>query len=242
MPLAINQLTKLNFAEAEAKVYLAVLKSGPSTAQIIARRADLPRSSVYRICEVLQKRGLLTLTKRRGKRYFAVLDPREIEVDLEQKLTLAKNIVPALRQEMEFKAGALDFEYYEGTDNIPKIYKALLKQPGSISAFLSFGHDHAPQRYPSQYFIPQRAKIKKAIRVIASDTPYGRSLAAKDQVELRRTKLIPADKFPVHHNVFICGDIYAIINYAPPVTSYLIYNRSVANAQQDIFNLLWENL
>ena len=50
-------LSRLGFRETRPKVYLATLESGPSSAQELAERSDLPRTTVYSVLDYLARRG-----------------------------------------------------------------------------------------------------------------------------------------------------------------------------------------
>lgn len=52
-----QQLKQLGFSDKEAKVYMASLELGPDTAQEIAKKAGVNRTTTYVIIEKLIKKG-----------------------------------------------------------------------------------------------------------------------------------------------------------------------------------------
>ncbi|MEI6144413.1 MAG: helix-turn-helix domain-containing protein, partial [Candidatus Berkelbacteria bacterium] len=65
-------LKNLGFSENEAKVYLASLEMGVSSAQEIAKKADILRTTGYSVLEQLVVRGVIIKTKKNSvNRYFA---------------------------------------------------------------------------------------------------------------------------------------------------------------------------
>ena len=52
-----EELRKYGLSEKEAKVYLALLKKGPSTVNEIAESADLVRTTTYDILKILREEG-----------------------------------------------------------------------------------------------------------------------------------------------------------------------------------------
>ncbi|MEY4744239.1 MAG: hypothetical protein RL272_184, partial [Candidatus Parcubacteria bacterium] len=65
-----KELQKIGLSENEAKVYLAGLELGPSTAQMMAAKATVSRPTTYIMIESLIKRGLMSSFQKGKKRYF----------------------------------------------------------------------------------------------------------------------------------------------------------------------------
>lgn len=72
------EIRKLGLTEKEARVYLAGLALGPSSAQNISRKTKLTRPTAYEIIKRLEEKGLFVETKEKKKRYFIAQSPESI--------------------------------------------------------------------------------------------------------------------------------------------------------------------
>src|SRR5688572_14200127 len=67
-----KSLAELGLGVHEARVYALLVESSPAGAAQIAKRAGLPRSSVYTTLEILQEKGLVGITHHDGVKQFVV--------------------------------------------------------------------------------------------------------------------------------------------------------------------------
>jgi sugar-specific transcriptional regulator TrmB len=72
------ELRKLGLNAKEAKVYLASLELGPTSAQSIAKATGLTRPTTYEIIKKLENKELFAQTKGNKKRFFAAQSPEKI--------------------------------------------------------------------------------------------------------------------------------------------------------------------
>ena len=90
--MQINQLLqKLGFSQNESKIYLAALESGQASAQDIAAKAGIKRTTGYSVLSYLVNRGVIAKTKIKGKTRFLAEPP-------ERLLTLIKEIETGIKQ------------------------------------------------------------------------------------------------------------------------------------------------
>lgn len=68
----IRHLTKLNFSEQEAMVYLCLLEDSPATGYAISQRTKIPRSHIYEVLESLRRKGCVMVSKSTPPQYAAV--------------------------------------------------------------------------------------------------------------------------------------------------------------------------
>src|SRR5688572_25102021 len=99
-----KELEKIGLSENEAKVYLAGLELGSSTAQMIAAKATVSRPTTYIMIESLIKRGLMSSFQKGKKRMFVSGKPRQLLYILEQQKKAIEN------QTAKFKELLLTFE------------------------------------------------------------------------------------------------------------------------------------
>jgi sugar-specific transcriptional regulator TrmB len=73
-----EELKLLGLNDVDIKVYLSLLKLGAAPASDIAKRAEIPRASVYDILERLEQEGLVSYSVKDFKKYFSPSGPRQL--------------------------------------------------------------------------------------------------------------------------------------------------------------------
>jgi len=98
------ELRKLGLTEKETWVYLAALELGHTSAQIIAKKAQISRPTAYEVIKSLENKELITESKEKGKRYFTAQSPdyllgilRRQKKELEEKEREFLRIIAVLR-------------------------------------------------------------------------------------------------------------------------------------------------
>src|SRR3989344_6106685 len=74
----LPELQNLGLSEKEARVYLAALELGPTTAEKLSAQAKVNRSTTYVQLEALMKAGLMSTYEEGKKTYFAPESPERL--------------------------------------------------------------------------------------------------------------------------------------------------------------------
>ena len=75
-----EDLTNLGLLESEARVYLALLKLGQSSAGKIAKETKLNRNSVYKALHNLLEQGLVSYVIKANTKEYNASNPAQIEI------------------------------------------------------------------------------------------------------------------------------------------------------------------
>src|SRR3989338_5287460 len=94
--MLLTKLNELGLTSDEAKVYLAVLELGGSYVSAIAKKSRTHRVVCYKILDDLAAKGLVSSFMKNKIKYYAVENPRTLVNQQEEKLKLAKNLLPEL--------------------------------------------------------------------------------------------------------------------------------------------------
>ncbi len=91
---------ELGFSEKGSKIYLLLAQAGKSTAQRLAKRAQIPRTTAYSVLNTLLEKGLVAQEQRSGTTFFVVNKPsailRGVEAEaakVKKKETLARELI-----------------------------------------------------------------------------------------------------------------------------------------------------
>lgn len=80
-----SDLFKLGFTENEAKVYPALLDSGPSTITKIISQTHLHKQIIYDNLQRLTVKGLVSYVIQSNRKYFKAVSPEKIKDLLEEQ-------------------------------------------------------------------------------------------------------------------------------------------------------------
>jgi len=87
-----QSLAELGFKNNEITVYVSLTQLGEATAAQIAKKADLPRTTVISILNKLSDNNYLTTHKYRGATYYWVESPKTIASLFENKTAIASQL------------------------------------------------------------------------------------------------------------------------------------------------------
>ena len=260
---------ELGLQDKEPDVYLALLKTpGAQPASIIANRANLNRTTVYKSLIKLAKKGLVTKTQRQGITCFFAEDPdKSLENLMKKKRThldiVNQNlmgILPEIQniQQQELKKPKM--RYYEGYEGIKHIYEDTLVVGETIYAFADFYDDTTSTtdettdaftdshnllkkliNWLDKEYLPRRIDKKIFAYVLTPKNPNTIKYRAKDKKTLKETRFIPKNNFPIETEINIYGKNVAFYsNKADDLFSVIIENPTIANSLKSIFNLCWQ--
>lgn len=131
-----EKLKEFGFSDKETNVYLALVELGSSVVSAIAKKAGVNRSTAYVVLDELMKRGLVSITDRRGARLFNVGSSEKLAEHFEQAAkqyanlaSIAKKMAPELKS-LEKSGKARQprpkVQLFEGKEGIRTVYGEML--------------------------------------------------------------------------------------------------------------------
>src|SRR3989338_6396814 len=108
----------------ESKIYLALLKLGPSLAGKIADETKLNRTHVYDRLRHLLEKGTVSYTIQSGKKYFTAAHPNKLLETMQEKEARLQEIIPSLSK-IE-KNDNVEIEVYRGKEGLKTILQDYL--------------------------------------------------------------------------------------------------------------------
>lgn len=242
-----RELQKLGLSEKEAKVYLASLEIGPSTVQVIARKAGVNRSTTYVMIELLIKKGLMSSFERGKKRFFTAESPDRFmsllfkeEAEIKEKTKSLEEILPELRAIFALAEEKPKVKFFEGHEGLKAIQEDILKTKfDSFEEFIAL--DECYRILPVEKD-SLRQKVIEKVRNLSHRLIYtsakGKFLPSKENGFERR--YIPIEKFPFTTEIDIYGNKVALISCKGKITGVIIENKEISESLRTIFNLAWE--
>lgn len=234
-------LGKFGFSQNESKVYLASLEIGIASAQDIAKKASLKRTTTYSVLEYLVGRGVIGKTRIRGKTRFIVEPPEKllsIVGDLQSELKKALPELDALYNITEKKP---KITFFEGDKAIQSVYDDTLREkPDEILEWNTNAYFDLGKHNVDPYYIEKRVNLGiKAKRIAGSGSGWHTKHRRYDASELSETVIVSREKFWPHIEVNIYGKKIAFLNYAEKM-SVIIESKAIADAMRQAYELSWQ--
>lgn len=252
----LDQLKKIGLSENEAKVYLALLELGNSTAQQVAQKAELKRPTTYVQLEALMKRGLITSFEKarstssgQGKTLFRAEDPEHLKQVLEkqkeaqkERASALENILPGLGNLYLSASERPRVRFFEGVDGLKTIQDEFLKsRAAEIKSFVNV--DDVIAIFPTH---PKEYAPKRVQKGIKSKLIYtsknGDILKESDEQMLRESKFISPEKFPFSGDLAMYLNNVAISVHHKKPFGVIIESEEITKSLGAVFDLLWEKL
>jgi len=249
-----KNLIDFGLSEKEAKVYVTALELETATANEIAKKSGVNRSSTYVVIESLKKQGLISVTEGEIVKQYSATPP-EVLLNLAKKRAekhegikkMIEGIVPHLEALHKDTRHRPKVFVYEGEDQIKEAYfdeLTLLKPSDDFyRAFEDPGEmDKYLHGYIEKDFVERKTKGIK-LRGINPNTKETRFIVEKykNMQTLNENLLIPVNKFrfpekPIDFAVY--GDEVTFSSLSQSF-SIVIKHQEIADTLKNIFDLAW---
>jgi len=239
-------LSQAGLTADQAEVYEILIKNGPMKAGKISQKSSLKRGLIYKLLDQMVEIGLIEKKEEASKvAVFSAAHPLKLKELAEKQEQQAKDsqlvlagILPSILSDYNLASGRPNVRFYEGRDGIIKIYEELLAEKKPIDSIEDKGE--------MAKFIPEYAStfIKKRVaaniynRVVC---PAGNPINKTDEAEMRQTRSISAEKFPLSMDIKIVGDKVSLITLKKDTAIGIIIDHpEIASNFRILFEYMWE--
>jgi len=232
-------LSQLGFSQNETKIYLASLETGLASAQNIAQKAGLQRTTTYSVLAALVNRGVVGKSKVKGKSRFLAEPPEKLISllnELQAKLKKAMPELEAIYNQGEVKPKIL---FYEGENAIQKVYDDTLKEKPTEILEWNTNAVFFNQKFDKEYIKKRVGLNIHAKRIGGSTSIWEKKNKPNDTLELSETLIVPKEIFWPEIEVNIYNNKIAFINFAENM-SVIIESKAIAQAMKQVYNLSWQ--
>ena len=240
----IKALQIFGLSEKEAKVYLAGLELGASTASDISIKSKLPRTLVYDLLEKLIGLGLTSYAIQENKKYFTMADPNELSKILEEKQNIIQETLPDLEALYKIPGTKRPLvEIYDGKEGLKTLMNDILKL--KIKELLAYGSSRSffeVDPFFIEHWHKQRIKQKIGVRVIYNETEQTRSRMKefKESLQLTKYKFLPIKvESPTPTLIYENKLVFLNLIKKQPF-AVMIENEAMANNYRKYFEELWK--
>jgi sugar-specific transcriptional regulator TrmB len=230
-------LQELGFTQAEAKVYLTLLKLGPVKVGQIIEKSGLQSSTIHNTLHSLIDKGFVRYVLRGKIKIYQSVEPNLILQEFKEKEQKFEEIVPKLESMQQLTKEKPQAEIYEGTSGIITMLNELIQDSKPNDNYYFFAVDVSGLNKEIQKFFERYDKKRENKKLIV------RGLARKELKPLfskrkyLKTKYV---NFPIPSNISICNDKMVLITWGEKPIGMLVKSKQLIQSQINFFNELWK--
>jgi transposase len=253
MDKIVDYLKQLELSEVEARLYLTLLQTGPTSVRDLAATIDIKRTTAYFYIDQLVEKGLIMKLVRGSKKLVSANEPESLQTLVEQKIASAKTVQQNLPSILKVLNNSLpksnynkdaEIKYYKGKNNIFKIYKEAFK----ANEFRSF-----VKVEPEETLSPDNPglfhnafRVNKELKVweIIYESPFSRRQAIKILSEHNNRyfyKFMPSSlKWSLaSEDILIYDGKVVLVDYKEPLSIVVLESADFYNNFKELFNFIW---
>jgi len=238
----------IGLSDKEAEVYETLLRVGPASIPKLLETTPYKRGDMYNILHGLESWGLVEVSKD-GKKTYTPAHPQRLEEllaeqhkEVEQAKKTAGQAIPALASMFRLISGKPGVRFFEGIEGLKEIYQDTLAEAGNIYAFLSPAViEPSLKQWLDRVYL--RRRVEKGIRakVIAPSAAGTKEYHSLDEKNLRETRIVPHDQFPMDIEIDIYGkQKIAFISFGrSELIGFVVDSPAIHATMKSIFKLSW---
>lgn len=233
-------LKEIGLTDSEVKVYLTLLKNGPSKAGEVIDKSDLQNPVVHRAFHSLINKGIITYSIEGKIKNYQAIDPSLLLNILEEKKERLEAVIPDLKKLYEITKGKTKANIHQGIRGIRELLYYLLDS--CDKEFLTYGAPKRSEELLEKFFWKNfhNRRIKK--KIIAKMIFHHSLLEiATAENKFPFTQIRTTNKeFEELVETVIAGNKIAIIIYLENPIGVLIEEELAASSYRKFFQILWD--
>ena len=245
----VEALKNLGLNEKEARIYLALLQLGKSTAYNIATRSGLKKPTTYVILQQLIEKGFVINVPRAKKQLFIAESPDECITIAKEKLKMTERELPELMAIKKKREQRFNVAYFEGLAGIREAHNKLIKimkaKPEGKRRYIGFYAKTENLDSDFEKFSDELGKsyvkynIKRRAITAYNNLIAQKYLSAISKFGISDIKAVNEKKYSSYISIEAYDNFVQIISQRN-LQAIVIEDRDVADAVRQIFEMAWE--
>lgn len=234
-------LIKVGIEGKKLEVYFAILGLGSASAQEIAKRANLKRTTVVEILEGFISRGIVSVSTIKRTRYFTAEPPRKLLTLLEEQEREVRAILPELEALFGRSHTKPKVRFYEGLEGIKTVYEDTLTTTAkSLRAILSMRDLYEiPGKDFMDDYVTRRIGTGIKLQVIRSEQKEVEDTWRASRRELRELHLAPSEMI-FAMTMYLYDNKVALIGTQKENFGVIFESKDFFDLQSHLFDVLWQ--
>lgn len=228
------QLREAGLTENEAKVYIALLKIGPSYAGLISRKTGLHRRVIYDTTEMLIQKGLIGYILQNNKKLFQATNPQKILELIKEKQAGIEEVMPDMLSLFTQTKEKEETNFYKGKNGIKTVFEDQITTGKEVKVIGASSLAYEILQFYFKWFDKRRTKEKIKTKIIFSKTDK------KIKLPLAEIRYLP-QKYSSPLAINIYGDKVAIILWSKEQPlAIIIKNKEISQGYEKYFEAMWK--
>jgi len=234
-----DSLEELGLTPNEIKIYLCLLKLGPSKAGNIVKSSGCQNSVVHLTLGKLVSSGLISYSKKSNVKIYQANDPRYLLNLADEKRKRLENLVPEL-EKIRMQFDLPEAEIYHGLTGLKNMCYKLIEDCNAGEDFLFFGFDSSNETYLNQVykFYREYADYRLSRGLILKGVSHEKNKRQFIENKWPHTN-IKFVKYPIIQNISIFRNRIIMVPWEHAQTSFLITSESLAENFKTYFYSIW---
>ncbi len=248
-------LAELGLTPIERKVYLELLHLGSAPASVVAKRVELPRSTVHYTCQALRRKGLVSVLQRKNTYLFHADDPAVLlsvfdvqRHDLARREEKFKGVIQELRGLRSPLAMAAQVRMFDGPEGVAAALKlpleAMAKSSIEVLGIINPLDSAAdPQGlYPiALQFVQERVARKIPMRSLLCDHPLAAGLQKTHAEELCESRILPGKfPFPASELILLKDSFFGATATTKNAACFMVEDATLTALLRALFEAAWQ--
>ncbi len=237
-------LEQLGLDKREGQIYTALLANGPSSPTEIANITGIKRPNIYSYVKELEKQGLVYYQLLNKRIYIKAANPNRLTELAEEKLNLAKLVVPTLIQNNR-SGFESKITFYKGRKAMQNLFNQALEMKGKelLGVWAAKDMDKILGKRTIEQFIAKR--VKKGIKLKSLRPIEKESLYENETINIEGKKLTEAaylaDTYTFSLSMSIYDDKVAFFSSKEENYGFLVESKEFSQIQKMFFNIAWSS-
>jgi sugar-specific transcriptional regulator TrmB len=231
-------LKKIGLGHNESKIYLTLIKLGPSMAGKIAKEANIDRSASYDSLKALIKKGLVSYAIEANRKKFAASNPERLKSYLQEKEELVNSVLVGLKDMYKNTEEKSQVNMFKGLKGIKTVFEDILHtaKGGENLVIDSQGQFREKMPFYAPHYIKGLEKNKIRVRRLVRRSKEKKIHFAK----MTTIRFFPGEisETPITTNIY--SDKIALILWTDVPEAVVIKNKAAHDAYREYFEILWK--
>ena len=251
LPLGVRSvLSKTGWTENEVAIYSTLLSKGAMDLSTLSHETSIGVSTIQYSLKQLIVKKMVQKTLLNNKPLYAISDIESLRKWLKgylKQFTVYEETIQKFVDQYDFnpKIFLSKARFFEGYRGVKQSYRTMLKEcrgneiMGFFSVIENVGKEL--QDFFVQEYVPDRVQKGIFIKNIALESPKAIAYQRNDNEELRQTKLISKEFFPmINTEINLYDDCLHCMSFnSKTAFALIIQDEAIVSILRAIFKLLW---
>ncbi len=234
-------LAELGLEKTKGSVYVAALGLGQGTAQDIAARAGLVRTTTHEVLQNLVRMGLVSVLMRGRTRLYSAESPEKLKMLLQEKERMVAGVLPELLALVPTKGVKPRVRFYEGVEGVKTVFEDTLTVSNKLLLSILSVQDlyQIPGKEFMDHYVARRVKAGIKLHVVRSEGKEVGETWPTSRQEAREVHYAPAGmEFPM--TIYMYDHKVGIIGTQQENFGMIIESEDFYATMKNLFEVMWQ--